>query len=42
MDGGEVLMWDNRCLLHCANTNFDAARFPRMLQRTCVRGTAPA
>ena len=39
---GEVLMWDNRCLLHCANTNFDAARFPRMLQRTCVRGTAPA
>ena len=39
---GDVLMWDNRCLLHRANTNFDAARFPRVLQRTCLRGTAPA
>lgn len=39
---GEVLMWDNRCLLHRANTNFDAARFPRVLQRTCLRGAALA
>jgi len=39
---GDLLMWDNRCLLHCANTNFDAARFPRVLQRTCLRGAAPA
>jgi alpha-ketoglutarate-dependent taurine dioxygenase len=39
---GDVLMWDNRCLLHRANANFDAARFPRVLQRTCVRGAAPA
>lgn len=39
---GDLVMWDNRCLLHCANTNFDAARFPRVLQRTCLRGTAPA
>lgn len=39
---GDVLMWDNRCLLHRANTNFDAARFPRVLQRTCLRGAAPA
>jgi taurine dioxygenase len=39
---GDLLMWDNRCLLHRANTNFDAARFPRVLQRTCVRGLAPA
>jgi len=39
---GDLLMWDNRCLLHRANTNFDAARFPRALQRTCVRGVAPA
>jgi taurine dioxygenase len=38
---GDLLMWDNRCLLHRANTNFDAARFPRVLQRTCLRGTAP-
>ncbi len=39
---GDLLMWDNRCLLHRANTNFDAARFPRVLQRTCLQGTAPA
>jgi alpha-ketoglutarate-dependent taurine dioxygenase len=38
---GDLLMWDNRCLLHRANPNFDAARFPRVLQRTCLRGTAP-
>ena len=39
---GDLLMWDNRCLLHRANPNFDAARYPRVLQRTCLRGTAPA
>lgn len=39
---GDVLMWDNRCLLHRANPNFDAARYPRVLQRTCLRGAAPA
>lgn len=36
---GDVLMWDNRCLLHHADTNFDAARHPRVLHRTCLRGT---
>ena len=39
---GDMLMWDNRCLLHRADTNFDAVRFPRVLHRTCVRGAAPA
>ena len=39
---GDLLMWDNRCLLHRANTNFDAARFPRALQRTCLRELAAA
>jgi taurine dioxygenase len=39
---GDMLMWDNRCLLHRANPNFDAARFPRVLHRTCLRGVAPA
>ena len=39
---GDLLMWDNRCLLHRADPNFDAARFPRVLHRTCLRGTAPA
>jgi alpha-ketoglutarate-dependent taurine dioxygenase len=36
---GDVLMWDNRCLLHRANASFDAAKHPRVLHRTCVRGT---
>ena len=39
---GDVLMWDNRCLLHRADPNFDAALHPRVLHRTCLRGTAPA
>jgi taurine dioxygenase len=39
---GDMLMWDNRCLLHRANANFDAARHRRVLHRTCLRGTAPA
>jgi taurine dioxygenase len=36
---GDMLMWDNRCLLHRADPNFDAAAFPRVLHRTCLRGT---
>ena len=36
---GDVLMWDNRCLLHCANGNFDAIQYARVLHRTCLRGT---
>jgi taurine dioxygenase len=39
---GEVLMWDNRCLLHRADTNFDAAQHPRLFHRTCLRGTPTA
>jgi alpha-ketoglutarate-dependent 2,4-dichlorophenoxyacetate dioxygenase len=39
---GDMLMWDNRCLLHRADPNFDAAFYPRVLHRTCLRGTAPA
>ena len=39
---GDVLMWDNRCLLHRADANFEAARYPRVLHRTCLRGTAPS
>jgi alpha-ketoglutarate-dependent taurine dioxygenase len=39
---GDMLMWDNRCLLHRANANFDASRYPRVLHRTCLRGRAPA
>jgi taurine dioxygenase len=40
--GDDMLMWDNRCLLHRADPNFDAALHPRVLHRTCIRGSAPA
>ncbi|NKC12803.1 MAG: TauD/TfdA family dioxygenase [Gammaproteobacteria bacterium] len=36
---GDVIMWDNRCLLHRALPNFDAAAHARVLHRTCLRGT---
>ncbi|MFT7577526.1 MAG: taurine dioxygenase [Alphaproteobacteria bacterium] len=36
---GDLLMWDNRCLLHRADPNFDAAAHPRVMHRTCLRGT---
>lgn len=39
---GDLLMWDNRCLLHRADPNFDAASHARILHRACLRGTAPA
>ena len=38
---GDLLMWDNRCLLHRADQNFDPGRYPRVLHRTCLRGTPP-
>jgi taurine dioxygenase len=38
---GDFLMWDNRCLLHHADPNFDAALYPRVLHRTCLRGATP-
>jgi taurine dioxygenase len=39
---GDLLMWDNRCLLHRADQNFDPGLHPRVLHRTCLRGTPPA
>jgi alpha-ketoglutarate-dependent taurine dioxygenase len=38
---GDLVMWDNRCLLHRAVRNYDMARHRRILQRTVVKGTAP-
>jgi taurine dioxygenase len=36
---GDLVMWDNRCLLHRADGNFETAKYPRVLHRTCLRGT---
>ena len=38
---GDLVMWDNRCLLHRARDNYEMARWPRVLHRTVVRGTRP-
>ena len=36
----DLIVWDNRCLLHRA-TPFDATRHRRLMQRTTVAGDAP-
>ena len=38
---GQLVMWDNRCLLHRAAGDFEMDRYPRLLHRTVVRGTKP-
>ncbi|WP_374442039.1 TauD/TfdA dioxygenase family protein [Stella sp.] len=37
---GDILVWDNRRLLHRA-TAYDAVRYKRLMQRTTVAGDAP-
>lgn len=38
---GDLVFWDNRCLLHRAVRNYAMDRYRRILQRTVVRGTVP-
>ncbi len=38
---GDLVMWDNRCLLHRAVANYQADRFRRIMHRSVVRGTVP-
>jgi len=38
---GDLVMWDNRCLLHRAVANYEMGRYRRVLMRVVVRGTAP-
>jgi alpha-ketoglutarate-dependent taurine dioxygenase len=38
---GDLVMWDNRCLLHRAVANFHLERERRILHRTVARGTVP-
>lgn len=38
---GDLVLWDNRCLLHRATGGFDAKKHRRVLQRAVVKGTAP-
>jgi alpha-ketoglutarate-dependent taurine dioxygenase len=38
---GDLVMWDNRCLLHRALANYEMATHRRVLHRTVVTGTVP-
>jgi alpha-ketoglutarate-dependent 2,4-dichlorophenoxyacetate dioxygenase len=38
---GDLIMWDNRCLLHRGLANYEMARHRRVLHRTVVTGTVP-
>jgi len=37
---GDALLWDNRCMLHCA-TGFDDSRHVRKMYRTTLEGDVP-
>ncbi len=38
---GDLVMWDNRCLLHRAVANYDVLKDRRVMHRSVVRGTVP-
>ena len=38
---GDLVLWDNRCLLHRAVANYVVERERRVLHRTVVKGTVP-
>ena len=38
---GDLVIWDNRALLHRALANYEMGRHRRVLHRTVVRGSAP-
>jgi alpha-ketoglutarate-dependent taurine dioxygenase len=38
---GDLVMWDNRCLLHRAVANYQVALHRRVMHRSVVRGTVP-
>ena len=38
---GDLVIWDNRCLLHRGLDNYDMGRHRRVMYRNVVRGTVP-
>ena len=38
---GDLVMWDNRSLMHRASANYDMDQYRRVLHRTVVRGSKP-
>ena len=37
---GDLVFWDNRCMLHRAVANYDMGKSRRVLQRLVVKGDA--
>ena len=38
---GDLVMWDNRCLLHRAVANYEVTRHRRVMHRSVVKGSVP-
>jgi alpha-ketoglutarate-dependent taurine dioxygenase len=38
---GDLIMWDNRCLLHRAVANYEIEKYRRVMHRSVIRGTVP-
>jgi len=38
---GDLVMWDNRCLLHRAVPNYEVTRHRRVMHRSVVKGSVP-
>jgi alpha-ketoglutarate-dependent taurine dioxygenase len=38
---GELIVWDNRCLLHRAVANYAMTQYRRVMHRNVVKGSAP-
>ncbi len=38
---GDLVMWDNRCLLHRAVANYEMTKYRRIMHRNVVRGDVP-
>jgi alpha-ketoglutarate-dependent taurine dioxygenase len=38
---GDLIMWDNRCLLHRAVVNYEVEKYRRVMHRSVVGGTVP-
>ncbi len=38
---GDLVVWDNRCLLHRAVANYEMNRYRRIMHRNVVKGTVP-
>jgi alpha-ketoglutarate-dependent taurine dioxygenase len=38
---GDLIMWDNRCLLHRAVANYEMTKYRRIMHRNVVKGSVP-